>query len=156
MSFWNWHNKGMHSLYSSSNRSGWYELGVLREWGRTEVHRKVWSEEEATCKMWISWVCIINMNIKRGLLRDRLRWEGRVSLNGERRVTYRILVGKPEGRRLLGRPGLRWNDNIINWFKEVEWGRGVNRSGSRYGQVANSFKSVIEISGSLKFLKFID
>jgi len=52
------------------------------------------------------------MDIKRGLLRDRMRWAGRVSLKEERRFAHRVLVGKPEGRRLLGRPRRRLNDNI--------------------------------------------
>jgi hypothetical protein len=47
------------------------------------------------------------MNIKRGLLRGRMRWAGRVSLKEERRVAHRVLVGKPDGRRLLGRPRRR-------------------------------------------------
>jgi hypothetical protein len=41
---------------------------------------------------------------------------------GERRVTYRALMGKPEGRRPLGRPRLRWEDNIKMDFREVRWG----------------------------------
>jgi hypothetical protein len=36
---------------------------------------------------------------------------------GERRGTYRVLVGKPEGRRPLGRPRRRWEDNIKMDFK---------------------------------------
>jgi len=38
---------------------------------------------------------------------------------GERRGAYRILVGKPEGKRLLGRPRLRWEDNIKMDLQEV-------------------------------------
>jgi hypothetical protein len=41
---------------------------------------------------------------------------------GEGRGTYRILVGRPEGRRPLGRPRRRWVDNIKMDFQEVEWG----------------------------------
>jgi hypothetical protein len=41
---------------------------------------------------------------------------------GERRGAYRALVGKPEGRRPLGRPRLRWEDNIKMDLREVEWG----------------------------------
>jgi hypothetical protein len=43
---------------------------------------------------------------------------------GERRSTYRVLVGKPEGRRPLGRPRRRWEDNIKMDLREVEWGEG--------------------------------
>jgi hypothetical protein len=37
-------------------------------------------------------------------------------------MTYRVLVGKPEGRRPLGRPRHRWEDNIEMALKEVGWG----------------------------------
>jgi hypothetical protein len=42
----------------------------------------------------------------------RLRWTGHVACMGEIRGAYRALVGKPEGRRPLGRPRHRWEDNI--------------------------------------------
>jgi hypothetical protein len=41
-----------------------------------------------------------------------MRWAGHVAQNGEKRNTYRLLVGKPEGRTPLGRPRHRWVDNI--------------------------------------------
>jgi hypothetical protein len=41
---------------------------------------------------------------------------------GERRGAYRALVGKPDGRRPLGRPRRRWEDNIKMDLREVEWG----------------------------------
>jgi hypothetical protein len=40
---------------------------------------------------------------------------------GEKRNTYRILVGKPEGKRPLGRPQRRWVDNIIIYFRDTGW-----------------------------------
>jgi hypothetical protein len=40
---------------------------------------------------------------------------------GEERNVYRILVGKPEGKRLLGRPICRWVDNIKMDTREIEW-----------------------------------
>jgi hypothetical protein len=42
----------------------------------------------------------------------RMRWTGNVARMGTKRNTYRILVGKPEGKRPLGRPRHRWVDNI--------------------------------------------
>jgi hypothetical protein len=42
----------------------------------------------------------------------RMRWAGHVARMGEGRVVSRVLVGKPEGRRPLGRPRRRWDDNI--------------------------------------------
>jgi hypothetical protein len=41
-----------------------------------------------------------------------LRWEGHVERMGEKRNAYKILVGKPEGKKPLGRPRRRWVDNI--------------------------------------------
>jgi len=49
----------------------------------------------------------------------RMRWAGHVARMGEERGLYRVLLGKPEGRRPLGRPRLRWVDNIRMDFQEV-------------------------------------
>ena len=51
------------------------------------------------------------------------RWEEHVERIGERRVAYRILMGKPEGKRPLGRPRHRWEDNIT-WLR-VKTGGGL-------------------------------
>jgi hypothetical protein len=52
----------------------------------------------------------------------RLRWAGHVARMGERRGAYRALLGKPEGRRPLGRPRRRWENSIKMDLREVEWG----------------------------------
>jgi hypothetical protein len=44
----------------------------------------------------------------------RMRWAGHVARMGEERNAYRLLVGKPEGRRPLGRPRRRWVDNKMD------------------------------------------
>ena len=41
-----------------------------------------------------------------------MRWAGHVARMGEDRGVHRVLVGKPEGKRALGRPRRRWEDNI--------------------------------------------
>ena len=46
---------------------------------------------------------------------------GHVACMGERRVAYRVLVGKPEGKRSLGRPRCRLEDNIQMDLQEVGW-----------------------------------
>jgi hypothetical protein len=51
-------------------------------------------------------------NIIQVIKSRRLRWEGHVARMAERRGAYRDLVGKPEGRRPLGRPRHSWEDNI--------------------------------------------
>jgi hypothetical protein len=47
-----------------------------------------------------------------------MRWAGHVAQFGEKRNACRILVGKPEGKRPLGRPRRRWVDNIKMDLKE--------------------------------------
>ena len=58
-------------------------------------------------------------NIVRVLKSRRMRWAGHVARMGEERGVYRVLVGKPEGKRPLGRPGRRWVDNIKVDLQEV-------------------------------------
>ena len=52
----------------------------------------------------------------------RMRWARHVARIGEERGAYRFLVGKPEGKRLLGRPRRRWVDNIGMDLQEVGCG----------------------------------
>jgi hypothetical protein len=52
----------------------------------------------------------------------RMRWAGHVARMGEKRNVYGLLVGKPEGKRQLGRPRRRWIDNIKMDLLEI----GVN------------------------------
>jgi len=61
-------------------------------------------------------------NIVRVIKSIRMRWTGHVARMGEDRVVYRVLVGKPEGRRPLGRPRCRWVYNIRMDLKEVGCG----------------------------------
>jgi hypothetical protein len=51
-------------------------------------------------------------NIIRMIKSRRMRWAGHVTRMGRKRNAYRLLVEKPEGKRLLGRPRHRWVDNI--------------------------------------------
>jgi hypothetical protein len=55
----------------------------------------------------------------------RMGWAGYVARMGEKRNAYRNLVGKPKGKRPLGRLGRRWEDNIIMDLTEIIWG-GMN------------------------------
>jgi hypothetical protein len=52
----------------------------------------------------------------------RMEWAGHVARMGEKRNVYRLLVGKPEVKRPLGRPRCRWVDNIRMDLGEVGWG----------------------------------
>jgi hypothetical protein len=51
-----------------------------------------------------------------------LRWAGNIAGMVEKRDAYRILVGKPERKRSLGRSRRRWMDNIKMDLKEIGWG----------------------------------
>jgi len=64
-------------------------------------------------------------NIVRMIKSRRMRWAGHVARLGERRGVYKLLVRKPEGKRPLGRPRRRWEDNIKMDRQEVGYG-GVN------------------------------
>jgi hypothetical protein len=55
-----------------------------------------------------------------------MRWMGRESRTGEKRVSYRVLVGKPDGKRPLGRPRRRWEENIRIYLEEIGWGHGLD------------------------------
>jgi hypothetical protein len=54
----------------------------------------------------------------------RMRWAGHVTHMGEGREVRRVLAGKPEGKRPLGRPRCKWEDNIKMDLEEVGEGRG--------------------------------
>ncbi|KAJ4433379.1 hypothetical protein ANN_15638 [Periplaneta americana] len=58
-------------------------------------------------------------DIIRNIKSRRLRWAGHVARMGESRNAYSVLVGRPEGKRPLGRPRRRWEDNIEIDLREV-------------------------------------
>jgi hypothetical protein len=61
-------------------------------------------------------------SIVRVIKARKMRWAGHVSRIGEVRGAYNILVGRPEGRRPLGRPRGRWEDNIKMDLREIGFG----------------------------------
>ena len=61
-------------------------------------------------------------NIVQVIKPRRMRWAGHVARMGEERWVYRVLAGKPEGRRPLGRPRHRWVNNIRKDLQEVGCG----------------------------------
>jgi hypothetical protein len=58
-------------------------------------------------------------DIVRVIKSRRMRWAGHVARMEEGREIYRILVGRPEGKRLLGRPRRRWEDDIKMELREI-------------------------------------
>jgi hypothetical protein len=70
-------------------------------------------------------------DIIRQIKSRRMRWAGHVADMGEGRKVYRVLVGKPEGKRPLGRPRHRWEVGIKVDLGEIGWwGCGVDSPGS--------------------------
>jgi hypothetical protein len=55
-----------------------------------------------------------------------MRWAGHVARKGEKRKVYKVLVGKPEGKRRLGRPRRRWEDGVRMDLRETGLGGGVD------------------------------
>jgi len=68
------------------------------------------------------YVLYISPNIAQVIKSRRMRWAGHVARMSEERGVCRVLVGKPEGRRPLGKPRRRWVDNIRMDLQEVGCG----------------------------------
>jgi hypothetical protein len=84
-------------------------------------------------------------NIVRMINLKRMRWAGHVARMEEGRGVYRVLVGRPEGKRPRGRPRRRWENNIkMNLRGRTGFGR------LRIGPVADFFEHGNEPSGSIK------
>jgi hypothetical protein len=58
-------------------------------------------------------------NIVRVIKSRRMRWAGHLERMGEGRGVYGVLIGRPEGKRPLGRPRHRWEDNIKMGLREI-------------------------------------
>jgi hypothetical protein len=71
-----------------------------------------------------------------------MRWAEHIARIGEKRNAYRLLVGKPERKRPLGRPRHRWVDNIRKDLVEVGWGDvgwiGLAQDRDRWRALLNS------------------
>jgi hypothetical protein len=81
-------------------------------------------------------------NIIRIIKSRRMRWAGHVARTGEKWNVYRLLVGKPEGKRPLGRQRCRWIDNIKMYLLEkglnvVDW-IGLAQDRYRWRALVNS------------------
>ena len=85
-----------------------------------------------------------------------MRWAGYVAYMGEEREVYRVLVGKPEGKRPLGRPRRRWVDNIRMDLQDVGCGYMDWIGLAQDRQVADACEYGNEPSGSVKCGEFLD
>ena len=119
---------------------------------RTEVekedyHRKQgrYIEEKIKVNIRRKWV-YSSPNIVRVIKSRRMRWAGHVARMGEERGMYRVLVGKSEGRRQLGRPRHRWVDNIRMDLQEVVCGYmdwiGLAQDRDRWRTLVNAVMNI--------------
>ena len=83
-----------------------------------------------------------------------MRWTEHVAHMGESGGAFRVLVGKPEGRRPLRRPSRRWDDYSKMDFREVGWRHGLYQCDS--GKVTVCCECGNEPSGSIKCMEFLD
>jgi hypothetical protein len=114
-----------------------FEKGVLRIFGPKREEDGSWRKlhNDELHNLYSS------LNIVKVIKSWRMRWAGHVARMGEGKGVYRVLVGRPEGKRPLGRPRRRWKDNIkmdlrerginvANWIRlaqdRVQWGAFVN------------------------------
>ena len=119
-----WYNNWVtekHARCNNENRLRMFEKRVLRKiYGpkmyEVRVERRKLHTEELND-------LYSSSNIIRVIKSRRIRRTGHVAHMGERRGVYRILVGKPEGKRQLGRPKRIWEDNIKMYLQdEGFWG----------------------------------
>jgi len=91
-------------------------------------------------------ICTPHPILCRVIKSRRMRWAGHVARMGEVRGMYRVLVGKPEGRRPLGRPS-RWVDNIRMALREVGCGYmdWIGLAQDRERQVAVLVSAVMDL-----------
>jgi hypothetical protein len=101
---------------------------VTREW------RKLYNEELRDLNTSPSVIRIVKSR--------RMRWASHAARIGEKRNAYRLMVGKPEGKRPLGRPRRRCVDNIKMGLGEVGWGDvdwiGLDQDRNRWRAVVNA------------------
>jgi hypothetical protein len=76
-----------------------------------------------------------SLNIVRVIQSRRMRGAGHAARMGEGRGVYRVLVGRPEGKRPLGRPRRRWEDNIKMDLREI---RSMGRTGFSWLRIGSS------------------
>jgi hypothetical protein len=101
-----------HRLRVFKNKVLRWKFGAKRD-EVTGGRRKLQNEE--LCDLYCS------PSIIRIIKSRRLRWERHIARMGVKTNTYRFLVGKPEGKRPLGRPRRRWEDNIKMDLLEIGW-----------------------------------
>ena len=88
-------------------------------------------------------------DIVRVIKSRKMRWTGHVARIWEMRGAYRAVVGRPEGKRPLGRPGCRWKDNIKIYLQE--WDGGGGHGLDWCGQNRDRWRGVLKAVMNLRF-----
>ena len=93
--------------------------GFCLENPKEEPLRRFTLRREYIFKMDLGNDLCFSPNIVRVIKWRRMRWAGHIARMGDERCAYRVLVGKPERKRPLGKPRSRWEDNIKMDLQEV-------------------------------------
>ena len=112
------HTSGHITTFFFGHNSVWERRGS-RQYRTLQQHDVSTANITGVRLMLYMMVCL---KIVFSLASRRMRWVGHVAGVGERRGVYRVLVGKPEGKRPLGRPRRRWEGNIKMDLQEVGCG----------------------------------
>jgi hypothetical protein len=98
--------------------------------------------------MW-SFIFALIENSFRQIKSRRMRWAGHVARIGEESKVYRVLVGKPEGKRPRGRPRRRWEDGVRMDLMEIGWG---NVDWIQLAQDKDRWRALINTAMNLRVL----
>jgi hypothetical protein len=95
-----------------------------------------------------------SQNFIRQIKSRRMRWAGYVARMGERREVYKVLVGKPVGKRPLGRPRRRWEDGIRMDLREIGWRSIEWTSWPRWQGLVNTVMNLRVLAPRILFFIF--
>jgi hypothetical protein len=87
-------------------------------------------------------------NIIRQIKSRKIRWAGHMARMEEDRNVHKVLVGKPEGKRPLGRPRRRWDDGIIMYLREI----GLGSEWIQLAQGRDRWRSLVNTEMNLRVL----
>jgi hypothetical protein len=94
--------------------------------GKTELKKQSTQDNIWTCPESCTVGGLHNLYLSPDIIRQiksrRMRWAGHVARMAEGRNVYRVSLGKPEGKRPLGRPRRRWENGIKMDLREIGWG----------------------------------
>jgi hypothetical protein len=99
-----------------------FEIGVLRKIFGPKRNEAIGEWRRLHNEQLYEYSLYSSPNIIRVIKSRRVRWAGHVARMGNRIGAYKVLVGKPEGKRPLERPRHRWEGNIKMDLQEVGWG----------------------------------